>query len=178
MATSKLSTRFASLLSIERRTSSLRCYHPLCRRNASSSASMEELSEDIDPMSSLSTPGPTEKMIESFNPVQQSQKRKRQLPSSRYSPLPPNPLHSLPPRFIVRPFQPSSQLPIPPPKILSWSPAPLPTAATLRSLLASLHTRPLLPPPTPANIHQHARAGSPHPALQTSPPWHAPRSCF
>lgn len=178
MATSRLSSRFNFFLLVERRTSPLRCSHHLCRRKASSYTGMEELSEDIDPLSSLTVPGPTEKMIQSFNPAQQSKKRKRQLPPSRYCLLPPNPplLFSTIP--LIVPYQPSSQLPIPPSKILSWPPAPLPTAATLRPVLAPLRTRPIFSPPPPANIHQYARAGPSHPALQAPPPGHAPRPCL
>lgn len=91
MATSRLSTRFTSLLLMERRISPLRCKLHQCRRKASSYTGMEELSEDVDSISSLSFPGPTEQMIESFDPVLRSKNRKRQLPSSRCSLLPPKP---------------------------------------------------------------------------------------
>lgn len=91
MATSRLSTRLTSLLLMERRISPLPSKLHQCRRKASSYTGMEELSEDVDPISSLSIPGPTEQMVESFDPVLRSKNRKRRLPSSRYSLLPQNP---------------------------------------------------------------------------------------
>ncbi|MCJ1346755.1 hypothetical protein MMC31_004973, partial [Peltigera leucophlebia] len=57
-----------------------------CRRKAStysSSREMAELSEDVDPSSSLTTPGPTESMVQSFDPVKKSRARKVPLPRSR-----------------------------------------------------------------------------------------------
>ena len=57
-----------------------------CPRKASTLASsrgMDELSEDVDPSSSLTTPGPTESMVQSFDPVKRSKARKIPLPRSR-----------------------------------------------------------------------------------------------
>lgn len=77
---------------------------------------MEELSEDVDPISSLSIPGPTEQMVESFDPVLRSKNRKRRLPSSRYQFRPPKyyrgPLHPYQP---PPPSDPSSRLFVPGP---------------------------------------------------------------
>lgn len=172
MAASRLSTRLTSPLIKERRISPLQCNRHICRRKASSYTGMQELSEEIDSLSSLSTPGPTEGMIQSFDPVRQSKKRKRQLPSSRYSLLSP------PPNLPIMPCSPSSQLPVPPPKILSGTISPAPTAATLGPLLAPFRTGPILPPSPPANIRQYARAGPPHPALPAPPARDAPGPCL
>lgn len=57
-----------------------------CFRKAStysSSREMAELSEDVDPTSSLTTPGPTASMVQSFDPVKRSKARKVPLPRSR-----------------------------------------------------------------------------------------------
>lgn len=57
-----------------------------CRRKASTYShfrEMAELSEDVDPSSSLTTPGPTESMVQSFDPVKKSRARKVPLPRSR-----------------------------------------------------------------------------------------------
>jgi large subunit ribosomal protein L5 len=55
------------------------------RRNVSSEAveSGSEHLQDLDPLSSLAAPGPSEEIQKSFDPVGQSQLRKRQLPKSR-----------------------------------------------------------------------------------------------
>ena len=57
-----------------------------CRRKASTYSSYREtteLSEDVDPSSSLTIPGPTESMVQSFDPVKKSRARKVPLPRSR-----------------------------------------------------------------------------------------------
>ena len=53
------------------------------RRGLSVDSEVAEPLEDVDPSSSLSSPGPTEDIIESFNPVQRSRKRHKELPPSR-----------------------------------------------------------------------------------------------
>ena len=55
------------------------------RRNVSSAA-VEPASEpfqDLEPSSSLAAPGPSEDIQKTFDPIAQSQVRKRQLPRSR-----------------------------------------------------------------------------------------------
>lgn len=58
---------------------------------------MTELSEDVDPLSSMQIPGPSEEHIAAFDPIARSRRRKTQLPSSRYKFRPPKyyrgPLH-------------------------------------------------------------------------------------
>ncbi|KAL2052794.1 hypothetical protein ABVK25_007035 [Lepraria finkii] len=58
---------------------------------------MTELSEDVDPTSSMQIPGPSEEHIKQFDPIARSRRREKQLPSSRYRFRPPRyyrgPLH-------------------------------------------------------------------------------------
>ncbi|KAL9601712.1 MAG: hypothetical protein Q9219_002323 [cf. Caloplaca sp. 3 TL-2023] len=67
------------------------------RRQASTSYNEVDLSEDVVPDSSLLTPDPSQDVINSWNPVQRSKNRRRQLPPSRYQFRPPRyyrgPLH-------------------------------------------------------------------------------------
>ncbi|KAF6223589.1 hypothetical protein HO133_000432 [Letharia lupina] len=53
-------------------------------RKASTFNGMTELSEDVDPLSSMQTPGPSEEHRASFDPIARSRRRKTPLPSSRY----------------------------------------------------------------------------------------------
>ena len=55
------------------------------RRKASTAAVETDLSEDVVPDSSLGTSQPDQDFIRSWDPVQRSRSRRRQLPPSRYS---------------------------------------------------------------------------------------------
>ncbi|KAL6713157.1 54S ribosomal protein L7, mitochondrial [Lecanora helva] len=87
----------------------LRC-HSMSRR-ASTFNGMTELSEDVDPSSSMQIAGPSEEHVKSFDPVARSRRRGKQLPSSRYRYRPPKyyrgPLH---PHQPPPPSHPSSRL--------------------------------------------------------------------
>ncbi|KAL8805475.1 MAG: hypothetical protein Q9182_001930 [Xanthomendoza sp. 2 TL-2023] len=67
------------------------------RRKASTYASNIDVSEDVVPDSSLLAPQPEQDVIASWDPVQRSRSRRRQLPPSRYQYRPPKyyrgPLH-------------------------------------------------------------------------------------
>ncbi|KAM0804695.1 54S ribosomal protein L7 [Usnea florida] len=70
-------------LSLNKRTShSLQCLYS--RRKASTFNGMTELSEDVEPLSSMQTPGPSAEHLASFDPIARSKRRKRRLPPSRY----------------------------------------------------------------------------------------------
>jgi len=55
----------------------------LACRDASTFNGMTELSEDVDPSSSMHIEGPSEEHIKSFDPIARTKRRERQLPSSR-----------------------------------------------------------------------------------------------
>ncbi|KAL8667669.1 MAG: hypothetical protein Q9202_000524 [Teloschistes flavicans] len=73
-----------------------RCQWSL-RRKTSTFSDKTDLSEDVVPDSSLITPDPSEDVIKSWDPVQRSRNRRRQLPPTRFSLRPPRyyrgPLH-------------------------------------------------------------------------------------
>ncbi len=60
---------------------SLQCIH--IHRKASTYHGMAELSEDVDPSSSMQIPGPSEEHIKAFDPIARSRRRAKPLPPSR-----------------------------------------------------------------------------------------------
>ena len=56
---------------------------PHQNRHASTYTGTTELSEDIEPSSSLQAPGPSEDHLKTFNPIARARRRKTQLPPSR-----------------------------------------------------------------------------------------------
>lgn len=139
MAASKLPTRLALSLSRESRHLSLRCSQRPSRRKSSTYTGMNELSEDVEPSSTFSIPGPTEDMIQSFNPVEREKGRRRPLPPSRYT-SPPFPLakpqltpieaiNTVPQDTTVVHFILTSHLPLPTPPPASSYPVPSPSPA-------------------------------------------------
>lgn len=161
-----------SSLSRECKNLPLRCSYRPSRRKSSTYTGMAELSEDVEPSTSFALPGPTQEMVQSFDPVKRNKGRKRPLPPSRYpSPNPPSPL----PLQTKTATNPPLKLSIPLPKILPWPPPPSPTPSSLGPRVPALHPWPLLSPTPTTNPHQHASPRPPHPALQTPSTRHATR---
>ncbi|KAK4691696.1 hypothetical protein P7C71_g5360, partial [Lecanoromycetidae sp. Uapishka_2] len=81
MASQRVPGLFHSTPLRRRAHQGLRCLN--AHRKASTFNGMTELSEDVDPSSSMHIGGPSEEHIKSFDPIARTKRRERQLPPSR-----------------------------------------------------------------------------------------------
>ncbi|KAI4243750.1 MAG: hypothetical protein L6R40_003363 [Gallowayella cf. fulva] len=86
------------------------------RRKASTLTNETDASEDVIPDSSLLAPQPDQEIVTSWDPVQRSRARRRQLPSSRYK--------YRPPRYYRGPFHPHQPPPASSPNSRLFIPGP------------------------------------------------------
>ncbi|KAL8764177.1 MAG: hypothetical protein Q9184_000146 [Pyrenodesmia sp. 2 TL-2023] len=104
-----------SLVTAQAQSACLRCQRS-ARRQASTSASEVDVSEDVVSDSSLLTPEPSQDIVQSWNPVQRSRNRRKQLPPSRYK--------FRPPRYYRGPLHPHQPPPVSSPNSREFIPGP------------------------------------------------------